>query len=143
VITFGLFLFDYSIHRTGGHTSQILTRFFLQCISTIALVKNENEVLDSPVWIILINVVALEMLKAKMPRFPGQCLPHHRVLQRHNTENLKQIFSEKELRGLSPNFHNHVPVSDLYIPTISLPILLQENMWTDPWNTVYKSLTDT
>ncbi len=43
--------------------------------------KNENEVLDSPVWIILINVVALEMLKAKMPRFPGQCLPRYHVLQ--------------------------------------------------------------
>jgi len=28
----------------------------------------------------------------------------------------------------------HVSVSDLYIPTISLPILLQENMWTDPGN---------
>ncbi len=27
------------------------------------------------------------------------------TLQRHNTENLKQIFTEKELRGLSPNFH--------------------------------------
>jgi hypothetical protein len=26
----------------------------------------------------------------------------------------------------------HVSVSDLYIPTIGLPILLQENMWTDP-----------
>jgi len=25
-----------------------------------------------------------------------------------------------------------VSVSDLYIPTIGLPILLQENMWTDP-----------
>ncbi len=30
----------------------------------------------------------------------------------------KQIFPEKELRGLSPNFH----------------ILMQENMWTDPGN---------
>ncbi len=29
-------------------------------------------------------------------------------------------------------------MSDLYIPTIGLPFLLQENMWTD-----YKSLTDT
>jgi len=38
-----------------------------QCISTIALVKNEQEVLDSPIWIMLINVVALEMLKAKLP----------------------------------------------------------------------------
>jgi hypothetical protein len=54
------------------------------------------------------------------------------ALQITNTENSKQIFPEKELRGLSPNFHIHVSVSDLYIPTIGLPILLQENMWTDP-----------
>jgi hypothetical protein len=33
-----------------------------------------------------------------------------------------------------PNFHIHVSVSDLYIPRISLPILLQENMWTDSGN---------
>jgi hypothetical protein len=48
------------------------------------------------------------------------------TLQRTNTENLKQIFPEKELRGHSPNFHIHVSVSDLYIPLIDLPILLQE-----------------
>ncbi len=53
---------------------------------------------------------------------------------KHNTENSKQIFPEKELRGLCPNFHIHVFVSDLYITTINLPILLQENMWTDPGN---------
>ncbi len=41
---------------------------------------------------------------------------------------------EKELRSLSPNFHIHVSVSDLYIPIIGLPILLQENMWTNPRN---------
>ncbi len=56
------------------------------------------------------------------------------TLQRHGNENLKQIFPEKELRGLSLNFHIHVSVSDLYFPTIGLPILLQENMWTDPGN---------
>ncbi len=56
------------------------------------------------------------------------------TLARHNTENLKQIFQEKELHGLSPNFDIHVSVSDLYIPTICLPILLQENMRTDPGN---------
>jgi hypothetical protein len=50
--------------------------------------------------------------------------------QRHNTENSKQIFPEKELRGLSPNAYIHVSVSDLYIPAISLPILLQENSLT-------------
>ncbi len=59
------------------------------------------------------------------------------TLQRHNTENSKQIFSEKELRGLSPNFHIHVSVSDLYIPAIGLPIPVQENMWTDPGHIMY------
>jgi hypothetical protein len=33
-----------------------------------------------------------------------------------------------ELRGLSMNFLCQVTVNDLYIPTIGLPILLQENM---------------
>ncbi len=50
------------------------------------------------------------------------------TLQRHNTEKLKQIFPEKELCGLSPNFHIHVSVSDLYTPMIGLPILLQESL---------------
>ncbi len=54
------------------------------------------------------------------------------ALQRHYTENSKQTFPEKELRGgLSPSSYNHVSVCDLYIPTIGLPILLQENRWTD------------
>jgi hypothetical protein len=44
------------------------------------------------------------------------------TLYGHNTENSKNIFPAKELRGLSPNFHIHVSVS---VPTIGLPILLQ------------------
>ncbi len=42
----------------------------------------------------------------------------------HCTENSKQIFPEMKLLGLVPNFCIHVSVSDLYIPTISPPILL-------------------
>ncbi len=48
------------------------------------------------------------------------------ALQRQNAENLKPIFPEKEYRGLSPNFHIHVSVSELYIPTMGLPFLLEE-----------------
>ncbi len=67
------------------------------------------------------------------------------TLQRKNTENSKQIFPEKELRGHSPNFHIHASVSVSYIPLIGLPILLQENMWTDPGNihTVNDSIINT
>ncbi len=51
------------------------------------------------------------------------------TLQRLNTENSKQIVPEKELRGLSPNFHIHVSLWVIsYIPRrIGPPILLQEN----------------
>ena len=65
------------------------------------------------------------------------------TLQRRNTENLKQIFSEKEMCGPSSSFHVHVFLSVLYVPAIGLPTLLQENLWTDPGSLQYKSLTDT
>ncbi len=64
------------------------------------------------------------------------------TLQRHKTENSKQIFPEKELCGLSPNSHIHVSVSDLYIPTIGLPILCYRKI-CGPILGIYKSLTDT
>jgi hypothetical protein len=63
------------------------------------------------------------------------------ALQRQNTEISKQIFPEKEYRGLSPNFHIYTSVSDLYISTINLPILLEEIC--RPILGIYKSLTDT
>jgi hypothetical protein len=44
------------------------------------------------------------------------------ALQRHNTDNSKQIFPEKELPGHSPNFNIHVSMSDLCILMTDLPI---------------------
>jgi hypothetical protein len=46
------------------------------------------------------------------------------------------MFPGKELRGYSPNFYIHVSVSDLCIPLVGLPILLQENRWAERGNTV-------
>jgi hypothetical protein len=56
-------------------------------------------------------------------------------------QNFETNIPEKEYRGLSPNFHIHASVSDLYIPTIGLPILLEEIC--RPILGLYKSLTDT
>ncbi len=53
----------------------------------------------------------------------------------------EQIFPEKEYRGLSPNFHIHVSLSELYIPTMGLLFLLEEIC--GPILGIYKSLTDT
>jgi hypothetical protein len=63
------------------------------------------------------------------------------LLQRQNTEFSKQIFPEKEYRGVGPNFRIHASVSDLYMSTIGLPILLQEIC--RPILGLHKSLKDT
>jgi hypothetical protein len=56
------------------------------------------------------------------------------TLQRHDTEKSKQIFLGKELLGLSPYAFIHVSGSDLYVPPIGLPILLQKNRWAELGN---------
>jgi hypothetical protein len=45
----------------------------------------------------------------------------------HCNENPFYVFIFWELRGLSPNFHIHVSVSDLYIPKVGPHIFLQQN----------------
>lgn len=42
-----------------------------QCICCIALVKDAADLLDLPVWVMVINIVAMDMLKSKMP--PSEC----------------------------------------------------------------------
>ncbi len=42
-----------------------------------------------------------------------------------------------------PSSYTQLSVRDSYISSIGLPILLQENMWTDPGIIYNKSLTDT
>jgi hypothetical protein len=54
-------------------------------------------------------------------------------------EKSKQIFPEMKMRGLDLNSYIHISVSDLYIPTISPPILLQQNRWTGHGNYINRS----
>ncbi len=63
------------------------------------------------------------------------------ALQRQNAENVKLIFPEMKYRGLCPNFHIHVSVSELYISMMVLPFLLEQIY--GPILGIYKSLTDT
>ncbi len=59
------------------------------------------------------------------------------TLQRQCTENSKQIFPEMKHTCCCERFL-YIP-----IPTIGLPIVLQENRWGGPIAEIYKSLTDT
>ncbi len=56
-------------------------------------------------------------------------------LAAYTEKNPIYVFPEKELRGLSPNVHKSVSVSDLYIRRIGPHIFLLQNRQTDPGNT--------
>ncbi len=64
---------------------------------------------------------------------------------KYNTENSIQIFPGKNCAASIPvsTFVCLCPVSDIYIPSIGLPILLQENTVCGPILGINKSLTDT
>jgi hypothetical protein len=66
------------------------------------------------------------------PIMPPPSTAHHR--NPHCNKNPIYVFPEKELRGLGPNVHIHVSVSDLYIPRMGPRIVMQQNRQTDRGN---------
>ncbi len=47
---------------------------------------------------------------------------------------MKLLFPKHNYNVLSCSSYTHISVRDLYISRIGLPVLLQENMWTNPRN---------
>ncbi len=47
---------------------------------------------------------------------------------------MKLLLPKQNYNVLSPSSCTHISVRDLYKSRFGLPILLQENMWTDPGN---------
>ncbi|XP_023328397.1 uncharacterized protein LOC111701371 [Eurytemora carolleeae] len=48
-----------------------------QCISLVSFGTSQSDILDSPIWILVINVVAMEMLRSKLP--PLHILDNRRI----------------------------------------------------------------
>ena len=59
--------FQNNINRELRQAYPDRRRLELQCLSAIAFVKQETEILDCPIWVLVINVVAMDMLKSKLP----------------------------------------------------------------------------
>jgi hypothetical protein len=47
---------------------------------------------------------------------------------------MKLLFPKQNYNVLSPSSYTHISVRYFYISRIGLPILLQDNMWTNPGN---------
>ncbi len=80
-----------------------------------------------------INQIYLVRLSLPQPSnslFPACAIIHFLTLllffRSHCNENPIYVFLFLELRGLSPNFHIHVSVNDLYISRIGPQIFLQQ-----------------
>ncbi len=83
--------FQSNVNRELRRAYPDRRRLETQCLSAVAFVKAENDILDCPIWVLIINVVAMDMLKSKLP--PGKskscnsssflyCNYHHRTI--HN-----------------------------------------------------------
>ncbi len=78
--------------------------------------------------------------RAPSPQAAGQHTFH--TMQRHNTKNSKQIFSEKELRGLSPQFPNSW-VCERFIYSHNRPAYSSAGKICGQILGIYNLLTDT
>ena len=62
--------FQANVNRELRRAYPDRRRLETQCLSAIAFVKSENDILDCPIWVLIVNVVAMDMLKSKLP--PGK-----------------------------------------------------------------------
>ncbi|GFT91862.1 dwarfin sma-2 [Nephila pilipes] len=108
----------FDMKKFQQHISRELRRAYpdrrkleTQCICVVGFVKDNTEVLDMPCWIMIINIVALDMLKSKLPPTV--------MSKRPSAPNLASIF-ERPLRN---GHKNGVNDEDPY----SLPGLTSRN----------------
>ncbi|KAH8259137.1 hypothetical protein KR038_006563 [Drosophila bunnanda] len=59
--------FQSNVNRELQRAYPDRRRLETQCLSTVAFVKSENDVLECPIWVLIVNVVAMDMLKTKLP----------------------------------------------------------------------------
>lgn len=62
--------FTTNINREFARPYPESTRLERQCLSAISVVKSNNNLINSPLWILVINVVAIDMLKNRLQTLP-------------------------------------------------------------------------
>lgn len=67
VMLFDMNKFQQNVKREMKRQYPDRSKLETQCVCLIAFVKNEPDLLDCPVWVMIINIVAMDMLKSKFP----------------------------------------------------------------------------
>ncbi|CAG4954220.1 unnamed protein product [Colias eurytheme] len=59
--------FQSNVNRELRRAYPDRRRLETQCLSAVAFVKSDGDLLECPIWVLVINVVAMDMLKSKLP----------------------------------------------------------------------------
>lgn len=59
-----------NINREFSRSYPESRRLERQCLSAISLVKSNNNLINNPLWILVINIVAIDMLKNRLQTLP-------------------------------------------------------------------------
>lgn len=89
--------FQSNVNRELRRAYPDRRRLECQCLSSIAFVKSESELLECPIWVLIINIVAMDMLKSKLP--PGEY--HSFIITRNTATEQKLITNKNILIGMS------------------------------------------
>ncbi|XP_068250896.1 uncharacterized protein [Palaemon carinicauda] len=76
VMLFDMNKFQQNVNREMRRQYPDRSKLELQCVCIIAFVKNEADLLDCPIWVMMVNIVAMDMLKSKLP--PAKVAPNIR-----------------------------------------------------------------
>ncbi|XP_006624290.1 uncharacterized protein LOC102680870 [Apis dorsata] len=64
---FDMSKFQTNLSRETRRAYPDRRRLEMQCLSAIVFVRTESDLLQCPVWVLIVNVVGLDMLKSKLP----------------------------------------------------------------------------
>lgn len=62
--------FQTNINREFARNYPERSRLERQCLSAVSLVKSNNNLINTPLWIMVVNVVAMDMLKNRLQSLP-------------------------------------------------------------------------
>lgn len=62
--------FQTNINREFARNYPERSRLERQCLSAVSLVKSNNNLINTPLWIMVVNVVAMDMLKNRLQALP-------------------------------------------------------------------------
>ena len=103
--------FQASIYKELRNSYPDRRKLEVQCVSCIQFVRQQHNILEHPIWVMLVNIVALDMLKSKFPTMPSLTMglaPKFMTIYEHTVDEkiVPQHYRKHNDRYLTQSGHN-------------------------------------